>query len=281
MNKKDSLPGSPVSLPHPNKLLVIEPLNYPNPYDFHQPHRHDYFEVILVREGQGSQLIDFSRYDMAAGQIFTVYPGQIHLMQRHSAEGLLIQFRKDVFDFIHPLKHYHLYFPDPVFRFDADAFNHLYDLTERMNLLLQQPELSPNAIYKAYSYLQIILISLPELYQNRVTIQGGPLITQFLSLVTQHIRSRKKVSEYCTMMGCTIDRLNHTCKHALGKTALELIHEELLLEIRRLFLLSEWSLKEIAYELNFDSPANFSGFIKTHTGMTPSELQASLLKIYK
>ncbi|RYD87350.1 MAG: AraC family transcriptional regulator, partial [Sphingobacteriales bacterium] len=47
-----------------------------------------------------------------------------------------------------------------------------------------------------------------------------------------------------------------------------------------LFLLSDLSLKEIAFELNFDSQANFSSFIKSRTGLTPSCLQASMLEIY-
>jgi AraC-like DNA-binding protein len=281
MNKKEMLTADLVSLPHPKQLLVIEPLNYPNPYDFHKPHRHDYFEVILVRSGEGRQLIDFSEHVLSSGQVFTVYPGQVHLMHRQSAEGLLIQFRKDVFEFIHPVKHYHLYFPDPVFNVDADSFQHLYDLTTRMMQLLRQDSLSANAIYKSYSYLQIILISLAELYHNQLSLQGGSLVTEYLSLMTQHARSRKKVTEYCSLLGCNMDKLNTTCKTALGKTALELLHEELLLEIRRLMLLSDLSLKEIAYELNFDSPANFSGFIKTNTGLTPSELQGAIWELYK
>ena len=55
-----------VSFPHPNKLLVIEPLDYPNTYDFHSPHRHDYFEIILVKEGQGHQFIDFTKTELEA-----------------------------------------------------------------------------------------------------------------------------------------------------------------------------------------------------------------------
>jgi len=80
------------------------------------------------------------------------------------------------------------------------------------------------------------------------------------------------------LLDCSRDKLNLACKTAFGKSALELIHEELLLEIRRLLVLGELSLKEIAFALNFDSQANFSIFIKTKTGLTPSGLQSSILK---
>lgn len=270
----------PVSLPHPNQLLLIEPLDYPNPYDFHKPHRHDYFEIILIKSGHGHQFIDFSPYTISQGQIFTVYPGQVHLMKRDTAQGMLIQFRKDVFDFIHPLKHSHLFFHDPEFNLAPDVFDHLYTLTEHIFSLLQRKELSAFSIHKAYSYLQIILISLTELSQEKISMQEQRLATQFLSLLSRHINTKRKVSDYCELLYCSIDKLNHACKASLGKTPLKLIHEELLLEVRRLLLLNELSLKEIAYETNFDSPANFSGFIKTNTGLTPSELHDSLLQIY-
>ena len=270
----------PVSLPHPGKLLIIEPLDYPNPYDYHHPHRHDYFEIILVKSGNGLQYIDFKPHAIQQGQVFTVYPGQVHLMKRDTAQGMLIQFRKDIFEFIHPIKHYHLYFPDPQFDFDTQAFLELYNFAENILLLLQKEELSPLSVYKAYSYLQIILISLTEQYSQKSNLQDSHLIVQFLSLVTQFITSKKKVGDYCSLLGCSPDKLNNACKTGLGKSPLKLIHEETILEIRRLILLNQLSLKEIAYVMNFDSQANFSSFIKTHTGLTPSGLQASIAVTY-
>lgn len=271
----------PVSLPHPSKLLIIEPLDYANPYDFHQLHRHDYFEILFVTEGQGRQQIDFTAYPMAAGQLFTIYPGQVHLMQRGTAKGMIIQFRKDIFEFITPLRHYRLYFPNSVFKLSKETFDHLYDLTGRMMVLLQDSDLSALSTYKAYSYLQIILITLSEQYSEKELVQGPHTIISFLSLLPQHIHTHKKVSDYCNLMNCSAEKLNLVCRSTLGKTALELIHEELMLEIRRLLLLQEKSLKEIAFELDFDSQANFNGFIKARTGLTPSELQAAVLQIYK
>ena len=94
-------------------------------------------------------------------------------------------------------------------------------------------------------------------------------------------QSKRKVVDYAEMMGCSTDRLTALCKSSFGKTPLKLVHEELLLEIRRLMLLNQLSLKEIAFRLNFDSPANFSAFVKSATDKTPAELQAQLIKSYK
>ncbi len=271
-----------VELPQPNKLLVIEPLDYSNPYDFKKLHRHDYFELIFVNQGNGSQLIDLTRYEVAAGQVFAIYPGQVHLMNRDTANGLLIQFRKDIFEYINPVKHHDLYMPTANIACTPDDFRHLYDMAQRIDRLVSyHGDLSPVTKYKAYGYLQIILLSLIELKQALPhRDKEHRLLEEYLLAVTTHIRDRKKVSEYCNALGCSPEKLNEICKSALAKTALELIHEELILEIKRLLLLDELSLKEIAFELNFDSQANFSGFIKSKTGLTPTELQNSVRKIY-
>ena len=280
MSHDETIQVAAVALPQKDKLLIIEPLDYENPYDFHRSHRHDYFEIILVKSGNGSQIIDFSTYDMGSSQIFTIYPGQVHLMKRGSAQGLILQFHKDIFRYIQTLNHYHLFFSNPVFNPDEAVFEHLYAVAQNILDELQKKETTFLTIHKAYSYLQIILLSLSEMYYGSTMHIEGHIVKQFLSLLPKYISSRKKVSDYCDMLSCNIDKLNEACKANLGKTALKLIHEELLLEIRRMMLLNEMSLKEIAFELNFDSPANFSGFIKAQTGYSPSELQASILQIY-
>ncbi|KOS06814.1 hypothetical protein AM493_12855 [Flavobacterium akiainvivens] len=280
MNALHVLPAH-IALPDAGKALLIEPLDYNNPYDYHKPHRHDYFEIILIKSGTGSQVIDCKSYTLGAGQFYAVYPGQVHLMNRGNAKGLLIQFRKDIFRHIAPLHHYHLYFKEQAFNLDGAVFNHLYDLTLHMAALMDGTENTAFVNQRLYSYLQVILLSLPQVHSAQRQLGRQDLVLNFLSLLPQHISQRKKVTDFCAILGCTADKLNDACKAGLGKTALKLIHEELMLEICRLMLLGTLSLKEIAYELNFDCPANFNNFIKAHSGYTPGGLQATLLEIYK
>ncbi len=270
-----------VSFPHPNKLLVIEPLDYPNTYDFHSPHRHDYFEIILVKEGEGEQFIDFTKTELKANDIYVVYPGQIHLLNRNSAQGLLIQFHKSIFDFIFPIKHHNLYFQHSNIRLSQEAFEHIYSLTEIISNLCQVKNLSTLSIHKAYSYLEIILITLIEHSNQTFEMDDSIFVSKFLSLISEHTKEKRKVSDYAEMMSYSTDKLTTLCKKCLGKAPLKLIHEELMIEIRRMMVVSNLSLKEISFELNFDSTANFSAFIKNATGLTPKELQESLMVNYQ
>lgn len=267
---------SNISFPHPNKLLVIEPLDYQNAYDFHSAHRHDYFEIILVKQGDGHQFIDFTKTELKAEEVYTIYPGQIHLLNRKTAQGLLIQFHKNIFDFIFPIKHHHLYFQNPQIHLSLESFAHIYALTNQIFELCQTSNLSNLSIHKAYSYLEIILITLIENSNHSFELDDSNFVSKFLSLISEHTKEKRKVSDYAEMMNYSTDKLTALCKKCLGKAPLKLIHEELLIEIRRMMVVSDLSLKEISYELNFDNTANFSAFIKNATGFTPRELQESL-----
>ena len=268
-----------VHLPPTGQMPVVQKMDYPNPYDYKKLHRHDYFEIIIVQEGHGNQLIDLVNYNMIAGNIYIIYPGQVHIMHRDTANGLVLQFNKSAFEYMHPLKHHDFFTNSPLYNVDLDCFKHILDMAARMQR--SKAGATSLQLHKSYNYLQIILISLLEAHHNRIdNTKESMLLSQFISLITDNIRSLKKVNEYADLMLCSTDKLNEACKTVLNKTALELIHEELMLEIRRLLLLNELSLKEIAYELNFDSQANFNAFVKSKTGFTPKEIQMSILEIY-
>jgi len=58
-------------------------------------------------------------------------------------------------------------------------------------------------------------------------------------------------------------------KQITGKTALEQIHEMLVLEAKVLLKQSEMNVSEVADYLKFEGPSYFTRFFKKHTGYTP------------
>jgi len=267
-----------VSLEHPGRLLFVESLDYKNPYDFTQIHKHDYFEIILVKKGGGSQLIDDQRFELEDLSVFIIQPGQVHLLNRDVAEGKIIQFGKNIFAHLFPLEFHHLLFKQPNIQISEADFFHLYSLTEHMGKIIKQEDLSNLAIFKSYSYLQIILIHLIE--KHSITQpKNSKLAARFLELLCLHIKDKRNVVDYANMLYVSVDTLSCHCKLNFGKTPLNLINEELVKETKRLMLLGTHSIVEIAYELNFNSPSNFSSFIKKNTGKTPKELNADIKNI--
>ena len=43
-----------------------------------EPHRHNYYTVLIVKQAKGQHKIDFNSYDLNQQQVFFVAPGQVH-----------------------------------------------------------------------------------------------------------------------------------------------------------------------------------------------------------
>ncbi|WP_100375361.1 helix-turn-helix domain-containing protein [Chryseobacterium geocarposphaerae] len=267
-----------VSLEHPSKLLFVESLDYNNPYDFTKIHKHDYFEILFIQKGGGSQLIDDQRFKLEDLSIFMIQPGQVHLLNRDLAEGKIVQFGKDIFAHMFPLEFHHLLFKQPKVEISETDFFHLYSLIEHMDKIIKEEGASSMAIFKSYSYLQIILIHLIEKH-NVTQTKNTKLAARFLELLSVHIKDKRNVVDYANMLYVSVDTLNYHCKLNFGKTPLNLINEEVVKETKRLMLLGTHSIVEIGYELNFNSPSNFSSFIKKNTGKTPKQLNIDIKSI--
>lgn len=80
-------------------------------------------------------------------------------------------------------------------------------------------------------------------------------------------------SFYADLLNIHPNYLNSVVKANLGKTALQLIHHHLLHLAKSYLVQTDLSIKEIAYQLQFDSPNNFNNFFKKHTQQTPGRFR--------
>lgn len=76
-------------------------------------------------------------------------------------------------------------------------------------------------------------------------------------------------SYYAQKLSVHPNHLNAVVKSASGITALSHIHNHILSLAKSYLAQTDWSVKEIAYSLHFDSPNGFSSFFKRNTKTTP------------
>lgn len=256
----------------------VEDIGYTNPYDYTQLHRHDYYEIILIKQGRGKQVIDFEESELQSFSVYIVFPGQVHLLQRSSdTQGWVLQFTQEVlFSNSQALPLYNL---ESIIG-QSVVFEELQAIFNLLKQQLATQDIASNQM--ARHYLHILLWKMLQAQPSTLKPTQTPsLLKQFLSLLDQHIAQNKTVKRYAEWLAVSPRKLNEACKNHWGKTGLQIIHERLLLEIKRLLMTRSLSHKEIAYFLEFDSPAAFSGFVKRKTALTPTELQAQLEQIYK
>jgi AraC family transcriptional activator of pobA len=91
----------------------------------------------------------------------------------------------------------------------------------------------------------------------------------FCELIEAHFREQAPVSFYSRRLGITAAHLNALCRQAVGKSALELVHERVLLEAKRNLVYTSMTVGQVADAIGFNDPAYFTRFFTRATGMSP------------
>lgn len=249
-----------------------------------EPHRHNYFTVLVINKAKGIHKIDFNTYEMGDFQIYFVSPGQVHqVVENESSKGFAMTFSTQFLvenaihlSFIESLNLFHSYGHSPPLEPNKKAFEKVEFYVNEIYLLA-----NGNAKMKALSigaYLKLILIecnnmcrvnpidSYSEKSENRI-------IREFKDLVDEKFRTEHLTSYYADLLYITPDHLNRIIKSTMGKTAKEYIQSRITTEAKRLLYFSKLTNKEIGYILGFGEPANFSAFFKKCTGYSPSNFK--------
>ena len=95
----------------------------------------------------------------------------------------------------------------------------------------------------------------------------------FQKSVKQSCTPMKSIKQYALELNITGVHLNRICKSAVGKSALQIVHEFLVLEAEKFLRNTDLHVAEIAYRLNFEDPAYFSRLFKKYTGNAPKEFR--------
>ncbi|WP_228437426.1 helix-turn-helix domain-containing protein [Chryseobacterium sp. 7] len=74
----------------------------------------------------------------------------------------------------------------------------------------------------------------------------------------------------------TIYSFNRMVKRVLGVSPSKIIQERIILEAKRLLVLSDMSVKEIASELNFQDEFYFSRYFKKSVGLSPKYFRTTI-----
>jgi AraC family 4-hydroxyphenylacetate 3-monooxygenase operon regulatory protein len=123
------------------------------------------------------------------------------------------------------------------------------------------------------SLLHTLLLKLQRLERadgpQTVATRRNTFMEKLEHLLEEHYRSNWKVSRFAEAMNMTTGNLSANCQKHYSMSAQQVINERVLLEVKRLLVYSDKSVKEICYELNFEDASYFNRFFKKYTGTTP------------
>lgn len=248
------------------------------------PHRHNFFTVLVLNSGNGKHIIDFSEYELKSNQVYFVAPGQVHqLIENKSSKGFVILFSDEFLTnnhidkkFLEDINLFHEFGDSPPLEPSINQFDELLELSKKM--FLAQESNSKFYLQEIASYLQLLLIKCSSFctitdFNTQQIDSGNNILKNFKNLVDSNYKKWHHISDYADKLFVTGDHLNRVIKSLTGKTSKEMIQSKITSEAKRMLHFTDLSSKEIAYELGFSEPGNFSTFFKKCTGISPTDFR--------
>lgn len=237
------------------------------------PHKHDFFQILIVTGGTGQHRIDFINHKVRPGEIYMMKPGQMHSwMLSRGSKGYLVEFN---FQSLNSLKENLTIINDFSNSPDVFTIEAKKDLTEIANLaeiMLKESELKREMHdLSLQGYLLSFLISLIRLYQKTLKQEKAlNIIGKFRSLLEKNFKHAHAVEFYAKQLKTSPRALTMQLTRSIGRPPRELIQERILLEAKRYLAFSHLTIAEIGYELGFDDPNYFTRFFRIHEKKTPA-----------
>ncbi len=94
-------------------------------------------------------------------------------------------------------------------------------------------------------------------------------------MVRQNYKTLKSPSEYAEKLNISRGYLTEAVREVTGKPAQHWIHQEILIEAKRLLAFTHLTIKQIAYELGYDDHTYFSRLFSKLEDESPSEFRNS------
>lgn len=246
-----------------------------------EPHRHNYYTVLIINKAKGLHKIDFNTYELSDKQIFFVAPGQVHqVIESTKSLGFVMTFSNQFLiensiplGFVDRLNLFQNYGQSPPLLAIKEQFDTIENYSKNIFKLFNS-----DAKMKSLSigaFLKLLLIDCNNIcainpIESNLDTSGSNLIRAFKNAVDNNYKKEHSTTYYANKLHITPDHLNRTFKATIGKTAKEYIQSRIITEAKRLLYFTDLSNKEIGYELGFNEPANFSAFFKKCTQLSPS-----------
>lgn len=256
--------------------------------DFLIPHRKDYYMFVLVRKGNSRHWVDMAPYTLKENTFYISSPWQVHVKEQSKPlEGIILSFSEEFLNLdegkslqqlpaiLNPLNAHE-------FSLQPQELSFIEDILQKMWLEYEAKSQWRHSML--LSYLRVLCVYVSRLYAEQFSKKNETkeriLLQQFRQLINEHFERLHLVAGYAGLLYISAGYLNEVVKEQSGKTAIEHIHERIVLEAKRKLFYTELSVKEVAFELGFEDAAYFNRFFRRLTGQTPAAFRHSTREMY-
>ncbi len=251
-----------------------------------EPHRHDYHELIWLRQGSGRHLLDGREVASVPGSITVIGQGQVHVFERsEAASGAVVRFGEEL------VNEGGLARAEPSFLlagcggWTVTVPRGHYDAVDQTIALLAAEAAGPQDAHSSdlqRHLLSVLLGWIERWYDDERTERHDPddagvqLFRRFVRVLERDFASHHEAAHYADALGVPPAALSQALNRVTGRTTKELILDRVMLEAARLLRFTDRTIGEIAWATGFGDQLYFSRAFKRHEGMAPSAYRDSV-----
>jgi len=259
-----------------------------------KPHIHNWQEIIYIKSGKGIHIIDDKRHELTPKTFYLIGQGQVHnFIFGEELDGYMIRFTKE---FLPPSS---LQYKNTL---NSTLLGNFFDTNELQitgkeivhyeNLLseLLYEHSKHDQIYAKTEIIQYLLLTLLTKLERRLRSLYKDQISQtkdfdssiyhsFVSLIEEHYKLHKPVEFFTKQLGIDNRKLSCITRKVSNKTPKRILNERIMIEAKRMLHFTNFTLKEISYDLGYDDPSYFSRYFKLYTGSNPKKYRENYKRL--
>jgi len=258
-----------------------------------RPVKNNFFELVLIKEGEGTQCINYNDYDYQQGSLFLLPPLKCHSFQiEQPSQFVFLKFTSDFFqtnaretinqsnwfkEAAYILSNYNQ-LPGDIIHHELDR-QHIHTLIE---LILKENAnygSSSATLIKSFmtSILEILLRNIKQStsYDLKISAVDDERITKLLSYINEHIGESDllKVENLAKTFLLSPTYLSEFFRKKVNMSLREYIIKAKLRLVEIRLLNSNYTLTEIADELSFTDVSHLSKTFKKYAGISIREFK--------
>ncbi|MFA7186342.1 MAG: helix-turn-helix domain-containing protein [Victivallales bacterium] len=254
-------------------------------------HSHEFHELVLITKGKGIHFTKEERYPIRAGDMFIIWPGQMHgYAQTEGLELINIIYLPELlklpdFDLKYQPGNYAFFELEPRLRHEHEFKSRLRlseaELLEAEDIIWKiENELKEKKSafhYMAAAFFMIFRGMIARWYSGQKSPQSKKLLefASLMNFISRNLEKDLSVDMLSAKANMSVSTLNRTFRKAFGHSPMEYVIRKRIARACELLSSSNMSVSEIASASGFADSNFFSRQFRKVKGVSPREFRKS------
>ncbi|MDR1882382.1 MAG: helix-turn-helix domain-containing protein [Prevotella sp.] len=244
--------------------------------DKNMVHRDDYYLFMFLTTEEVFLTVDFEEVRAVGDTVFYVRPGQVHGVPTHfrKTEGWFLAIDSMLVE-----KEYRNTFegqilvPRPI-TLDASVSARMSETARLLHATMQaKPTAFSNGII--LNLVNVFIGIIAEQYAGRqenllhLKSRSALITYQFKELLSGNFKTLKSPIQYAEELNYSLSHLNESVRNITGFPISYWIHQQVIMEAKRLLYYTDMDVREIAFSLGYEDHTYFSRLFSKVAGIPP------------